>query len=103
MAQAFVYPSSYEGFGIPILEALNSGIPVVTSKGGCLEETAGEGGLFTTPGNIDELGDAIKKAVFDDSLRKHLVEAGNKHANKFRQEETIPQLLNLYKSVYHEG
>jgi glycosyltransferase involved in cell wall biosynthesis len=103
MAHAFVYPSSYEGFGIPVLEALNSGIPVVTSKGGCLEETAGEGGLFATPGNLDELGEAIKKAVFDNAVRKNLVEAGSKHAMKFRQEETIPQLLDLYKNVYNEG
>ena len=45
-SSGFIYPSSYEGFGIPILEALNSGVPVITSRGGCLEETAGKGGIL---------------------------------------------------------
>ncbi len=96
-AEAFVYPSRYEGFGIPVLEALNSGIPVITSKGGCLEETAGEGGLKVTPGDTEELGHAIKRILEDSALRSSLVTAGAVHARMFREEVTIPALYNVYK------
>ena len=95
-ATAFVYPSSYEGFGIPVLEALNSGIPVITSKGGCLEETAGEGGLLVTPGNIEELAEAISMVIHDSELRSRMIQAGLKHALRFREENTIPDLIEVY-------
>ncbi|MEX0987627.1 MAG: glycosyltransferase family 1 protein [Bacteroidales bacterium] len=97
-AGAFIYPSRYEGFGIPVLEALNSGIPVITSRGGCLEETAGKGGLFTDPGNVEELADAIIRLTGDQKLRKKLITAGTKHAMQFREEKTVPQLIELYKA-----
>jgi len=96
-ATAFIYPSSYEGFGIPVLEALNSGIPVVTSKGGCLEETAGKGGIFATPGDVGELGEAIKSVVYNTELRALLLKEGAEHAITFREEKTIPLLLKIYK------
>lgn len=96
-SEALVYPSSYEGFGIPVLEALNSGIPVVTSKGGCLEETAGAGGLLVEPGNVDDLGAALQKVLNDGSLRKKLVSKGTVHAKLFREEHTIPALMEVYK------
>lgn len=97
LADAFIYPSSYEGFGIPVLEALNSGTPVITSAGGCLEETAGGGGLFVTPGNTDQLGEAIKSVLYNSELRQKLREAGAEHALQFREEQTIPKLVDLYK------
>ncbi len=96
-ASALVYPSRYEGFGIPVLEALNSGIPVITSRGGCLEETAGDGGLSVTPGNTGELSEAIRRVIHDTALKEKLVKAGMLHALKFREENTIPQLNELYK------
>lgn len=96
-AEAFIYPSSYEGFGIPVLEALNSGIPVITSRGGCLEETAGEGGLLVNPGDIEELATAINILLSDSELRMGLITAGTKHALKFREEHTIPYLHQIYK------
>ncbi len=96
-AKAFIYPSHYEGFGIPVLEALNSGIPVITSGGGCLEETAGKGGLLIDPGNTSQLGEAITRVLDDQSLRENLINAGMKHALHFREEETIPKLLKLYQ------
>ncbi len=94
---AFIYPSSYEGFGIPVLEAINSSVPVITSRGGCLEETAGAGALLVEPGNVEELIYAIQQILDDRKLRDELVKAGKAHALKFREENTIPELLNVYK------
>lgn len=94
---AFIYPSSYEGFGIPVLEALNSGVPVITSKGGCLEETAGEGGLLVEPGNVDELAAAIQKVLGDSALCANMVAKGRAHAQRFREGHTIPGLMKVYK------
>ncbi len=100
MAHAFVYPSAYEGFGIPILEALNSGIPLVTSRGGCLEETAGPGGLLVDPNDPEEMINAIRRVIEDEELRKNLIKDGKKHALKFRPEHTIPQLIDVYNKCF---
>jgi glycosyltransferase involved in cell wall biosynthesis len=96
-AEAFIYPSHYEGFGIPVLEALNSGIPVITSRGGCLEETAGKGALLIDPGNAGQLGEAITRVLDDQALRQKLIKAGLEHALRFREEETVPELIQLYQ------
>jgi glycosyltransferase involved in cell wall biosynthesis len=95
-SSAFIYPSAYEGFGIPILEALNSGIPVITSKGGCLEETAGKGGILINPSDRDEMLHAISQVLEDSALRDRLIREGGAHALKFREEQTIPALYNVY-------
>lgn len=95
-SRGFIYPSSYEGFGIPILEALNSGIPVITSKGGCLEETAGKGGLLINPSDREEMIHAISQVLEDSALRDRLIREGGAHALKFREEQTIPALYNVY-------
>lgn len=95
-AKGFIYPSSYEGFGIPILEALNSGIPVITSAGGCLEETAGKGGLLINPSHQDEMIHAIRQVLEDTALRDRLIREGGAHALKFREEQNIPALYSVY-------
>jgi glycosyltransferase involved in cell wall biosynthesis len=99
LAELFVYPSSYEGFGIPVLEALNSEVPVITSRGGCLEETAGPGGILVDPGDTGELSHAIQHALEDQALRKELVVKGKQHALKFREDETIPALYAVYEEL----
>jgi glycosyltransferase involved in cell wall biosynthesis len=95
-SRGFIYPSSYEGFGIPILEALNSGIPVITSRGGCLEETAGKGGILINPSDREEMIHAISQVLDDSGLRDRLIREGGAHALKFREEQTIPALYNVY-------
>lgn len=101
-ARGFIYPSAYEGFGIPVLEALNSGVPVITSRGGCLEETAGKGGLLINPDDPEEMIHTIKKILEDSPLRDRLIREGGAHALKFREEQTIPALYNVYLECLHD-
>ncbi|MBN2698056.1 MAG: glycosyltransferase family 4 protein [Bacteroidales bacterium] len=96
LSMGLIYPSTYEGFGIPVIEALNSGIPVVTTRGGCLEETAGGGGLLVDPDNKDEMIHAIRQITEDEPLRNRLISRGLEHVLQFREEQTIPALHNLY-------
>jgi glycosyltransferase involved in cell wall biosynthesis len=101
-SKGFIYPSSYEGFGIPILEALNSGVPVITSAGGCLAETAGKGGLLIDPENREQMIDSIRQVLEDSGLRDRLVREGGAHALKFREEQTIPSLYKVYLECLHD-
>lgn len=100
LAYAFIYPSAYEGFGIPVIEALNSEIPVITSRGGCLEETAGPGGILVDPEDPDEMIEAIKKVFEDQELRNQLILDGGKHVLQYRPEQTIPRLFDVYKKCF---
>jgi len=95
----FVYPSFFEGFGIPVLEALNAGTPVITSRGSCLEETGGKAAIYIDPYNIEELGDSMLRVLNDKELRGEMIEEGKKHATIFRPERTTKQLIDLYKSL----
>ena len=101
-SSGFIYPSSYEGFGIPVLEALNSGVPVITSRGGCLEETAGKGGLLINPMDQEEMIHAIRQVLETSALRDRLIREGGAHALKFREEQTIPSLYNVYLECMHD-
>lgn len=101
-SNGFIYPSSYEGFGIPVLEALNSGVPVITSRGGCLEETAGKGGIFIDPKDQEEMIHAIGQVLENSALRDRLIREGGAHALKFREEQTIPALYNVYLECMHD-
>ncbi len=95
----FIYPSIYEGFGIPVLEALNVGTPVITSKGSCLEETGGKGSVYVDPFNIEELANSIQEVLNSPELRKNMIKEGKKHALLFRPERTTKQLFDLYKRL----
>lgn len=95
-ATAFVYPSVGEGFGIPILEALFSRVPVITSTGSCFAEPGGDAALYTTPGNIEELAHALGRVLDDDALRAAMIERGRRHAEKFHLARTSERLMSLY-------
>ena len=100
MAKVFVFPSIFEGFGIPILEALTIGTPVITSSGSCFEETAGAFSLYTDPTNADDLGEKINRALYDEVLRNTMIAEGRKHALGFSDESTANNLMAVYDSLY---
>lgn len=95
----FVYPSLYEGFGIPLLEALNSGIPVISSRGSCLEEAGGPGSLYIDPNDSEELAMAIKLVLFDTERRKQMILAGYDHADLFSDKNIADKVNDVYLSL----
>jgi glycosyltransferase involved in cell wall biosynthesis len=97
MASAFIFPSFFEGFGIPILEALTSKVPVITSKGGCFPEAGGPDSIYIDPLNDAELADNLNKLLSSDSLRKQIAEKGFTYAKKFHPDKISAQMMNLYK------
>jgi glycosyltransferase involved in cell wall biosynthesis len=98
-ASLFVYPSSFEGFGIPVLEALQSGVPVIAGKGHCLEETGGPESIYIDPFNVEEFGKAIRKVLNDRNLQKKMMDAGFLHAKNFTPEKTVSKLYSVYESL----
>jgi glycosyltransferase involved in cell wall biosynthesis len=99
MANVFVYPSLFEGFGIPVLEALYSGVPVITSGGGCFNEVGGDNSIYIDPTNADELGHALKQILFDSRMSDKIRNAGYLHAKKFSGENSAQELMDLYKQL----
>lgn len=100
LAQVFVYPSRYEGFGIPILEALNSRIPVVATTGSCLEEAGGPHSLYVHPDDVMGLSNAIQKALQPD-IRDSMIQNGMVWATQFTQEQMALQTMSCYKKTLY--
>lgn len=99
LSTVFVYPSVFEGFGIPILEALYSGIPVITSKGGCFSEAGGPHSVYTDPENPAEIGEAIRKVLSDEQLRQTMIRNGLQYARNFNEENVAGNLMAVYNSL----
>ncbi|KQS31453.1 glycosyltransferase family 1 protein [Dyadobacter sp. Leaf189] len=98
-ATVFAYISVYEGFGIPILEALHSGIPVLSAKGSCLEEAGGKGGLYADPLKTEEVSQQLNRLLTDQSLRSDLIQAGKLHVAQFDAKQIAAQLTMLYAGI----
>jgi glycosyltransferase involved in cell wall biosynthesis len=98
-ARALVFPSLYEGFGLPPLEALACGTPVITSSRGSLPEIVGEGGLLLEPDDVEGLAGAMEKLLNDDTLWEDLRQRGLAHAARFSWEKTARETLAVYREV----
>ena len=103
-AKALVYPSHYEGFGLPVAEALLSKTPVITSNVSSLPEAGGPQSLYINPDQPEALADAITKVLSDSELRASMKEAGYKYAvETFSPERLSAQLMDCYERVLHGG
>jgi len=98
-ADLFVFPSLYEGFGMPVLEAMACGAPVITSNRTALPEVAGDAAVLVDPEDADELAEAIVRVLETSSLRAELKERGFKRAKQFTWEQAARRTLALYREI----
>ena len=87
-AEALVYPSLYEGFGLPVIEAMSCGTPVLTSEVSALPETAGDAALLVDPHAIEDIAAGMERLLTDTALRERLRAAGTARAARFSWDET---------------
>jgi len=99
MSEIFVYPSLYEGFGIPILEAFNSEVPVITSDVGATAEIGGNASLLIDPLNSKSIGEAIKSLLSDNGLKLQLVRDGLERSKLFDREVICNNIMKFYKTL----
>lgn len=102
-ARALVYPSTYEGFGLPPVEAMSLGCPVVCSRGGSIPEVVGDAALLFDAGDIDDMAAALDRVVVDDELRTGLVRAGAGRAGDFTWERAAQATVAAYRQVSNAG
>lgn len=98
-ASIFAYPSLYEGFGIPILEAMACGTPVMASDRSSLPEVTGDAGLQVDPLDVDEMAATLESLLVDDELRRSLVASGFSQAGRFTWAKAAAQLLQVYSTL----
>lgn len=98
-AKIFVFPSIYEGFGLPPLEAMTAGCPVICSNAGSLKEVCGDAAILIDPKNTEELKNAIEKLWNDENLQNSLREKGFIQAKKFSWQETAKKTLEAFKKI----
>jgi glycosyltransferase involved in cell wall biosynthesis len=98
-ADVFVYPSIFEGFGLPPLEAMACGTPVITSNTSSLPEVVGESGIMFNPFNEQEIYDQLKKVLFDKDLKSQLSEYGEIRAKHFSWENTAKNTIQVYQEL----
>lgn len=98
-AHLFVYPSLYEGFGIPVIEAMAAGVPVISSDRTSLKEVGGDGALFFNPEDEQDLINKIKVVLNDEDLRRDMIARAKKHIEKFSWEESARIIINQINSL----
>jgi glycosyltransferase involved in cell wall biosynthesis len=101
-ASAFVYPAIYEGFGLPVLEAMVRGVPVITSNSSALPEVSGGAALEIDPESVREIAAAIETLVTDTALSEKLAARGRARAERFSWDETARQTLEVYEKVLQQ-
>lgn len=98
-ASTFAYPSRIEGFGIPLLEAISSGVPAIGCTGSCLEEAGGPNSIYVNPDDAKGMADAILRTCTDEPLRQHMISEGKKYALNFSDEKLSHDLMTVYESL----
>jgi glycosyltransferase involved in cell wall biosynthesis len=98
-ATCIAFPSLYEGFGLPILEGMASGVPVLTSNVSSLPEVAGDAAIMVDPYDLDAITDGLQRLILDSDLRNMLIEKGLSRARQFTWEKSARQLLGIYQNL----
>jgi glycosyltransferase involved in cell wall biosynthesis len=98
-AEMFVFPSIFEGFGLPVMESMASGVPTITSSGSCLGEIAGNGALLVDPLSADSIAEAMRRVLDDVGLRRELVQRGLQRSACFSTARFTAKILDVYKSL----
>jgi glycosyltransferase involved in cell wall biosynthesis len=98
-AEVFVYPSVYEGFGIPIIEAVSCGLPVVACTGSCLEEAGGPDCLYVAPDDDEAMAGAILQVVRGAEGREERVRRSQEYIRRFEGNDVAAQVVDLYHSL----
>lgn len=96
LATVYVQPSLYEGFGLPILEAMSCGTPVICSKGGSLPEVGGDATIYFDPNNVKQLAVLLREVLMDKSLQSKLSKLGLVQADKYSWEKTAAESIKVY-------
>ncbi|HRG53713.1 MAG TPA: glycosyltransferase family 1 protein [Bacteroidia bacterium] len=96
-AKIFIFPSLFEGFGIPIIEALTSKVPVITTAGGCFPEAGGPNSIYIDPQNEKQLAEHINYLLNHESARIEMAEKGFQYAQLFHPQKCVEQLMHIYK------
>ena len=99
LAEAFIFISLSEGFGLPMLEAMGAGTPVIASELSVMPEIAGDAALFIDPYDVNAIAAGIEKLLADDRLKKELIERGRRRARQFSWNNFVAAHIALYKEI----
>ena len=99
LSKAFVYPSVFEGFGIPLVEAIACGVPVITSTGSCFSEAAGPNSLYVDPQDVKGMAAAIDKVLKDEALRKSMMVGSSAYIKRFESAAIAQDMMRVYRSL----
>ncbi|MXV17847.1 glycosyltransferase family 4 protein [Hufsiella ginkgonis] len=102
LADIFIYPSRYEGFGIPVVEAIQSQVPVIAATGSCLEEAGGPGALYTDPDNFPQLAELINLVINNPGKRAEMIEMGKKHVENFEDDRIAGRIMEVYQKAIND-
>lgn len=98
-ADLYVFPSLYEGFGLPVLEAMKRGVAVICSNTSCLPEILGDAAEYFDPLDIEDMAEKIKRILFDKSLKNELIEKGFERVKKYDWWKTAEETLSIYENI----
>lgn len=99
LSTAFVYPSVFEGFGIPLVEAIACGVPVITSTGSCFREAAGPDAIYVDPQDVKQMATAIDTVLKDETLRKKMISGSSAYIKRFESAKIAHDMMRVYRSL----